>query len=988
MRTRIRISLVCLAVSALVLSAGRICAQNQGAAAGKVSIAAKASQLKSAPDYGKLPLSFEANEGQADSRVRFVSRGGGYSLFLTGDEALFALRKGRADRLAAGKSATSVPNSAANSAAPSAPARPDAPLAQMFRMKLVGANSTPRIGGIDEFPGKANYFLGDDQSKWHTNVRTYGRVKYESVYPGVDLVFYGKQGQLEDDFVVAPGADPTAIRLAFRGSKKPRVDKRGDLVLALEGGEVRLKKPLIYQQTGDRRQPIGGRYVLLADAVSFQVAPYDRTKPLVIDPVLEYATYLGGNGNDYGQAIAADSSGNAYVAGFTFGVAGNPYTDTFPLLNPIQSTLFKECAFVSEINAAGTALVYSTFLCDVQGSNFTPASYARAIAVDAAGNAYVAGDTYTDGTPHFPTVNALQPTAPPGSNAFVAKIAAGGASLLYSTYLGGGNEYGYGIAIDSQGDAYVTGKSGSTSFPTFNALQPKLGGAGPNAFVAKINPAGSAFIYSTYLGGSVTVSNPAGAVGDQANAIAVDPAGNAYITGLTASSDFPTKNAVQSTFGGDYDAFVTEINPTGSALVYSTYLGGTGGDLANGIAVDSAGEAYVGGATTSQTLPGTLNAPSPFAGRTAFITEFAAGGTAVYSDYLVPTFQGTLTNGGGAVDNVPTAIAIDPSRNIYVTGTSLTASAYYPVEFPPHGGGGNAFLAHVANTLIATFPLSVTYPGVDTVSGVAADSTGNVYITGSIGDNSNFATGHALQTAPGAGEDAFVAKINNSPTTILLSPVSAFFGTVGVFNKSASQIFTATNVGTAPLQLTFTTSGIDFAQTNNCPSQLAAGASCAITVTFSPTTPVSENYFLDVSSFNPSTIQYDNQYAYLSGIGAPPAPVSLSGAVTAQLPTFTQAWVFTVSNGGPGGAAMTSFTPTSVTPINASSDPTSPSYCSASIGTQYGGLANLPAMSSGTAVFTVNFVGCATKPAFLLTYSIGADGGQIEFTGTTTVQLQ
>ena len=973
MTARLRISLVCFAFSALVLSAGRLCAQNQGGVAVKDSVAAKAPQVKSEPDYGKLPLSFEVNEGQADSGVRFVSRGGGYSLFLTGDQALFALRKGRPDKIVPGKAVTAAPDSAANLGVPSATSAPDAPLAQMLRMKLVGASAAPRVSGIDEFPGKSNYFVGDDQSQWHTNVRTYGRVRYESIYPGVDLVFYGNQGQLENDFVVSPGADPSAIRLAFRGSKKPRIDKRGDLVLALDGGEVRLKKPTIYQRAGDNKQPIQGRYVLIADAVGFQVAAYDRTKPLVIDPILEYATYLGGKGNDYGQAIAVDSSGNAYVAGFTFGVAGNPYTDTFPLLNPIQSALFKECAFISEINAAGTALVYSTFLCDVQGSNFTPASYARAIAVDAAGNAYVAGDTYTDGTPHFPTVNALQSTAPPGSNAFVAKIAAGGSALLYSTYLGGGNEYGYGIAIDSQGDAYVTGKSGSTSFPTFNALQPKLGGAGPNAFVAKINQAGSAFIYSTYLGGSVTVANPAGAVGDQANAIAVDAAGNAYITGITASSDFPTKNAVQSTIGGDYDAFVTEINPTGSALVYSTYLGGTSGDVGNGIAVDSVGEAYIAGTTSSQTLPGTVKPPGYFEGRTAFIAEMATGGTSEYSDYLIQSFGRNY--GAVVLNDVANGIAIDPSRNIYITGFSTNQQI--PPYSPQNSYSGNAFVAQLANTLSSTLPYTLTYPGADVGSGVAADAKGNVYVTGSLAENSLGVTSGALQTSNAGGQDAFVAEINNSARSIFVSPVSASFGTVVPYSSSAPQVFTVTNLGTVPASLYISISG-GFVQTNNCPLQLTAGASCQITVTFSPTTPGPDSEQLSVNSFN----------TILSGVGAPLAPVSLTGAVAAQLPVFSEAWVFTVSNAGPGGAFVSSFIPISITPIGASTDPTSPSYCSASLGNQTESLPTLPASGSGSVVFTATFVGCASKPAFQLTYQISVDGGQTGVTGTTTVTLQ
>ncbi|MBI4491031.1 MAG: SBBP repeat-containing protein, partial [Deltaproteobacteria bacterium] len=397
----------------------------------------EASALKS---YGKLPLSFEVNQGQTDSQVKFLSRGRGYTLFLTSTEAALVLKQ----QAAGSRQKTAGSKQQAGQTQRSA-------LQTVLRMKLVGANLNPEIAP-EALVGKVNYFIGNDASKWRTNIPTYANVHYQGVYPGVDLVYYGQQGQLEYDFIVSPGADPTAIRLAFEGAGKIEIDDQGDLVLSTDGGEIRLRKPFVYQEVDGVKKEIQGSYVLNPKSkiqnlksVGFQVAAYDVSKPLVIDPVLNYSTYLGGSGNDAGMGIAVDSTGNAYVTGYTDSV-------NFPTLNAVQGP---------------------------QG----------------------------------------------GTDAFVTKVSPNGSALLYSTYLGGsGNDVGSGIAVDSAGNAYVTGSTDSTNFPTSLALQFDQGAT--DAFVTKLSPNGSALLYSTYLGG---------AANDAGHGIAVDSTGNAYVTGYTDS---------------------------------------------------------------------------------------------------------------------------------------------------------------------------------------------------------------------------------------------------------------------------------------------------------------------------------------------------------------------------------------------------------------------------------------------------------------------
>jgi Beta-propeller repeat len=700
-------------------------------------------QLQVSAAYNSLPLYFEANRGQTEPQVKFVSRGSGYTLFLTPrGETVLVLRKPSPKRdLLKPAALVSMP----------AVLNPDAvgPPA-IVRMKLVGGNPRPRVEALDELSGKANYLIGNDRKKWRTNVPLYGKVRYREVYPGVDLVYYGNQRQVEHDFIVAPGADPRSITLNLAGAEKLSLDPQGALVLAVKDGELRLDKPRIYQEVDGARREISGDYVLKnAHQVSFQIAGYDVSKPLVIDPTLFYSTYLGGSSDDFGFGIAVDSAGNAYVTGNT---CSTDFPTTPGAFQPANASAGCIDAFVTKLNPTGSApLVYSTYL---GGSN---ADNGTGIAVDSAGNAYVTG--FTDSTDFPTTPGAFQPTDPTiGNNthAFVTKLNPTGSAPLYSTYLGGSSDdLAYGIAVDSAGNAYVTGYTCSTNFPTtLLAFQTTNASGGcENAFVTKLNPTGSAPLYSTYLGGSSV---------DQGFGIAVDSAGNAYVTGFTFSTDFPTTpGAFQPTDPtiGNNHAFVTKLNPTGSApLVYSTYLGGSADDVGSGIVVDSAGNAYVTGYTCSTNFPTTPGAFQPANASAgcidAFVTKLNPTGSAplVYSTYL-----------GGSNLDYALGIAVDSAGNAYVTG--FTTSTNFPTTTGAiqtvNRGGVDAFVT--ALNPLGTAPLVYsTYLGGsadDVGRGIAVDSASNAYVTGNT-DSGNFpTTAGAFQTGPQGSYDAFVAKI-------------------------------------------------------------------------------------------------------------------------------------------------------------------------------------------------------------------------------------
>ena len=564
--------------------AGTSTRQTQRPAESPLSQTARAS-LSSG--YGKLPLAFEPNQGQTDARVRFLTRGGGMTAFFTDSEtALVLSRSERRDP----------------KALPRERREPDKVEQAVVRMKLVHGRAAGQVRGLEKLPGMSNYFIGNDPKKWRTDVPHYARIEYEGVYPGIDLVWYGNQRQLEYDFVVAPGADPKQIQVAYEGVESLEVAAGGDLVLRTALGEVRQQQPRVYQETGGKRVEVGARYALVArNRVSFQLAKYDRKRELRIDPVvLVYSTYLGGNSGDAGYGIAVDAAGSAYVTGSTF-------STNFPTQSPYQATYEGgTCdAFVTKLSPAGDTLVYSTYL----GGGGWAAG--EGIAVDAAGSAYVTGSASS--TTNFPTQSAYQGTYQGGTyDAFVTKLSPAGDTLVYSTYLGGSSEdWGSGIAVDEAGSAYVTGHTASTNFPTESAYQATLQGVVFDAFVTKLSPAGNALVYSTYLGGS----NTGAGNGTQGQGIAVDGAGSAYVTGNTSSTNLPTQSAYQVTLqGGGSDAFVAKLTPAGNALVYSTYLV----EAPTTLAGDRGGRGRLGlrhGVDLFEQLPHPVALPGDFPGR-------------------------------------------------------------------------------------------------------------------------------------------------------------------------------------------------------------------------------------------------------------------------------------------------------------------------------------------------------------------------------------
>ncbi|HEY6274643.1 MAG TPA: SBBP repeat-containing protein [Terriglobales bacterium] len=628
-------------------------------------------------------------------------------------------------------------------------------------MKLIGSNPHANMEGVDQLPGKTNYFIGHDPQKWRTNVPNYGKVRYAGVYPGVDLIYYGNQGQLEYDFVVAPGADPSEIELDVGAAQAAslRLDANGDLALGIQGGEVGFHKPVAYQPaptpgSGIRteRAPVKCHYRLTRrNRVMFEVASYDRTRPLIIDPTLKYSTYLGGTANDEGTAVAVDTLGRAYITGQTSSV-------NFPTTaGAFQTRYGKDTdAFVTKLNSAGSGLVYSTYL---GGSS---SDFGESIAVNASGDAYVTGQTDSTDFPVTPGAFQTKCAGACGTKSpdtFVTELNSAGSALVYSTYLGGtSSDQGNGIALDSSGNAYVVGWTDSTDFPTTaGAAQVAYGGGDEDAFVTKLNPQGSALVYSTYLGGS----------GDEFGyAIALSSSGNAHVTGYTNSTDFPTTSgAFQTSLKAPEAAFVTNLNASGSAFLYSTYLGGSGtganpcSACGASITVDTMGNAYVSGLTWELDFPTTPGAfQTSYAGgfHDAFLTKLNPEGSAlVYSTYV-----------GGSSDDGAVAIKVDAGGTLYVRGN--TFSHNFPVTpdafQPAIGGESDAFFLELSPTGSALV-YSTYLGGLGSEFGKATSSLAlqgsvnpSVYLTGYTNSTNFPTTAGAFQTTFGGVYDAFVAK--------------------------------------------------------------------------------------------------------------------------------------------------------------------------------------------------------------------------------------
>ena len=661
---------------------------------------------------GPLPLAFEPNQGQADPAVRFLARGRGYALFFTGTEAVLVLTP---TQPATGRRALPADT-------PSTP--------PVVRMRLVGASPTATLTGLEPLPGRSHYFVGGP-SRWQRDVPTFGRLRYEDVYPGVNLVFYGTERELEYDLLVAPGVDPGAVALAFDGADGLRVDESGDLLIATAAGELRLRRPVIYEEGDDARRKLDGGYVVDGGRVRFHVAGRDARHALVIDPVLGYSAFVGGSGVDQGVGIAVDTAGNAYVTGVT---ASANFPVSVTAVQPGRAALTD--AFVTKLDPTG-AVVYSTYL---GGSGDEAGS---AIAVDALGNAYVTGTTTSN---DFPTVGPFQPTLRGGRDAFVAKLDPNGATLVYSTYLGGeADDFGFGIALDGAGNAYVTGSTASLSFPNNSVVTCVGSRRGPtDAFVAKVNVTGSSVGYCAFVGGSGD---------DSAAGIAADAAGNVWIAGSTTSTE-TVVGGPQTRPGGGTDAFVAMLDTTGT-LVYQTYLGGDGEDHATAIAVDNLGSAYVTGSTTSTNFP----TQAPFQGRLAggsdaFVTKLTPAGNAfVFSTYL-----------GGVGADVGNGIAVNP-----VDGTITVVGSTGSGDFPTRGafqsrlaGGLDVFVTKLDATGDAlVYSTYMGGTGDDVALALAVDANGVAFVTGTTNSST-------FPVSPGqilnGGIDAFVAQIGDGGT--------------------------------------------------------------------------------------------------------------------------------------------------------------------------------------------------------------------------------
>jgi hypothetical protein len=681
--------LLLIAVAGLLLAQGAAKPESQTDIAG--SLSAGLHNLS-------LPLSFEANHGQTNESVAFVSRNAGFDVFAADAGPVISL--------------------------PSAGVTID----------LAGANPSPSIHGESQLPGIVNYFIGDDESKWLTGIPTYAGVVYEGVYPGVDLSLYGNQsGAMEYDFIVSPGADPSAIQLSFDGADGVALQADGSLLLSVGGDEIVQRPPVLYQETAGGRVPVDGHYVMNGGVVSFAVGEYDRTLPLVIDPVIVWARLLAGGDADSAHGVATDGDRDLYVTGETesanFPTTTGAFSETYMNLTDV---------FVTKINAEGTDILYSTFI----GGNGSDVGWD--IEVNNNGEAFVGGLA----SENFPGAD---------QGGFILKLSDDGSALEYTAALGANTEV-YGIEIDGEDNVYFAGSSLQAFFgATAGSFQPALNGNG-DGIVGELANDGSALVWGSYIGGEDR---------EFAYDVARDPDGYVYITGVTPSDDFPVVNAEDTSLAAVRDAFVAKIMPDGSALMYSTYLGGDGSGLSDqgyGITADANGNAYVTGYTnSSMTFPITNGAFQPNYGgnQDAFVTKYDADGDLVYSTFL----------GGNNVDN-GAGIELDDDGNIYVAGE--TSSSDFPTANPVDGDADStdAFVSELnaaGSSLI--FSTYLSGDGQDNINinggALSVGEDGTIYVVGST-DSSNFpVTAGALTASIGVqggqigNDDAFVVVIGN-----------------------------------------------------------------------------------------------------------------------------------------------------------------------------------------------------------------------------------
>jgi hypothetical protein len=772
-------------------------------------------------NYGKLPLIFEANQGQANPQVRFLFRGTGYTAFLTSGSMILSLRPAKV-----------APIPQMGDVATTSDVVPAAPMIVQFR--LLGAGQNPAVVGENQQPGRVNYFIGSDPASWRTNVPTYASVRYKDVYPGIDLVYYGNHQQLEYDFVISPGADPGRIEFEIQGANQIQLDGEGNLVLQTSSGDIRFQNPAVYQESNGQRLPVHGSYVLRdLTHVTFHLAQYDLSKPLVIDPTLLYSTYLGGAGTDQPTGIAVDGTGSVYIAGYT-------NSSTFLLTAFGAPSANANHVFVAKLDSTGSSLVYADYI----GGNGN--DYGIGLALDNGNNVYVTGSTTSS---DFPMVKPYQAIEPGSYSGFLSKISTDGSSLSYSTYLGGdGFDQPASIAVDTLGEAYIAGTTTSQNFPVVNAYQTaalanQAGLYGAYGFVTKFTPDGSSLIYSTYLAGNSNVVQDCGTPCwptpyTTVSAVALDANGSAYITGTTNTYNFPvTSGAYLTSNSTQQDAtigFVSKFATSGS-LDYSTYFYGSSGNPMGigAITVDGSGSAYIAGTVISDsTFPITSTGicdPSVygFGCSYAFVTKFdSTASTLLYSTFLGPNNYAS-----------PQAITLDPNDNAYVAANTGSAAFGTNNGIEGYTNGFDILLVEIdASATTERFATYLGGSGNDSASGIALDANGSIYLTGST-DSTDFpVTQGAFQDLLGGNTDAFVVKIgSSSAAAVSLSPTVLQYASLQVGFTSQPQQVVLRNMGSSPLLLSSISVTGDFSETDNCGTSVPAAASCTFSVTFTPT---------------------------------------------------------------------------------------------------------------------------------------------------------
>ncbi len=780
--------------------------------------------------YGNIPLHFEPNQGQvAASEVDFIARSGGYTVLTTPEGLILLLPATEEDA------------------------------GQTLRVSLEGANPYPQVNSADLLPGVSNYLLGNDPTQWRTNVPNYQKVRYAQVWDGIDLVLYGNQKQLEYDFVVAPGANPDQILLHFDGIENLQVDEGGNLTVSLPGGRtIQQTAPVIYQEIAGARKEIEGRFVLSDQTVRFEIGEYNAALPLVIDPILVYSTFLGSLSFDESYDIAVDGTGNAYIVGNTnsdYPITAGAYDTTFNGLQDI---------FVTKLNASGSALVFSTYI----GGSWYDSGHS--IALDSSNNIYVAGTTDSN---DFPTTSGAfdrifaESYGGGYEDAFVLKLNASGSALVYSTYLGGGPDavdYIFGLAVDNGGSAYVTGQTNASNFPTTAGAYDRTHnsiGNGTDAFVTKLNASGSGLVYSTFLGGNT---------GDEGLDIAVDSSGNAYVAGGTQSSNFPTTaGAYDTSFSGSSDAFVTKVNASGSALVYSTFIGANGAAWA--IDRDTSNNVYIVGFTSDATHPTTSGAYdiTHNGGVDVFVTKLNAAGTGlVYSTFV-----------GGSGYDAGWDIDVDSTGKAYITGQ--TDSTNFPVTSGAYdttpNGSSDAFVTTLTSDGAALFDSSYL-GGSNDESGAAivVDNSGDIYISGTTGSAGFPVTSGAYDPTYNGNDDAFVAKMHfNSPPTIsnILDQVTNEDVTAGPLS------FTLGDVETAAGSLTV--SGSSSNQTLVPDANVVFGGSGASrTVTLIPAADQSGTATITITVTDGEASAFDTFLLTVTAVNDTPTIASITDQVT------------------------------------------------------------------------------------------------------------